>query len=213
MPGERFPGAEVPELNPAPPLLVVISGPSGAGKDALLAELKRRGHPWHFPVTATTRPPRPGEQHGVDYLFLDDRAFQKMRERDQFLECAQFSDRWYGVPRSQVREGLKAARDVILKIEVQGAETVRQLAPETVSIFLAPASMAELAGRLNRRQTESAEEVQRRLQIARQELEQIGRYDYRVINADGCLDKAVSAVEAIITAEKCRVVPRIVSLF
>ena len=95
----------VPEANPAPPLLVVVSGPSGVGKDAALAELKKLDRPWHFAVTATTRPQRPEERDGIDYIFLDNDTFLKMKERDEFLECAQVYGRWYGVPRSQVRRG------------------------------------------------------------------------------------------------------------
>ncbi len=197
-------------MAPATPLLVVISGPSGVGKDAALVELKKLSPPWHFVVTATTRPPRPGEQDGVDYLFLDADTFHKMRERDQFLECAEVYGRWYGVPRSQVREGFNAGKDVVLKIDVQGAETVRQLAPEALFIFLVPGSFEELARRLGRRKTETPEEADLRLQVAREELSQVSRYDYRVINRDGCLQRAVAEIEAIIVAEKCRVIPRVV---
>ena len=200
-------------MAPAPPLLVVISGPSGVGKDAAIAELKKLALPWHFAVTATTRPPRPGERDGVDYLFLDADTFHKMRERDQFLECAEVYGRWYGVPRSQVREAFQDGKDVILKIDVQGAETVRQLAPEALFIFIVPASFAELAHRLGRRDTETPEEADMRLQVAREELSQVSRYDYRVVNREDCLQQAVEEIEAIIVAEKCRVVPRVVQLF
>ena len=201
---------DIKELAPAPPLLVVISGPSGVGKDAVLAELKKLPQPWHFAVTATTRPPRPGEQDGIDYIFLDSDTFLQMRERDQFLECAQVYGHWYGVPRSQVRQGFTAGQDVILKIDVQGAATVRQLAPEALFIFLLPGSLAELAQRLTQRQTETAAAVQLRLQTAQQELAQVSHYDYRVINHDGGLTQAAAAIAAIIAAEKCRVTPRVI---
>ena len=196
----------------APPLLVVISGPSGVGKDAVIEELKKKGRPWHFVISATTRSPRPGEQDGVDYIFLDEETFLEMRDGGQLLESAQYSGRWYGVPRSQVSDALEAGKDVFLKIEVQGADTVRQLAPDALFIFLAPASFDELAGRLARRQTEDAGEAQRRLEIARQELDRMARYDYCVVNRDGLLHEAVSDIEAIITAEKLRVNPRVVRL-
>ena len=198
---------------PPHPLLVVISGPSGVGKDAAIAELKSRDKPWHFVVTATTRAPRPGEQDGVDYIFLDTDSFQEMREQGQLLESAEYAGRWYGVPRSQVQNALAAGKDVFLKIEVQGADTIRQLAPGALFIFLAPASLEELAGRLAQRRTEDAQETERRLQIARQELAQVDRYDYRVINRDGGLEQAVAEIEAIITAEKCRVNPGKCSYF
>ena len=196
----------------SPPLLVVISGPSGVGKDSVIEELKKKDKPWHFTITATTRSPRPGETDGVDYIFLDTDKFLEMRDSGQLLESAEYSGRWYGVPRSQVADSLKQGKDVFLKIEVQGAETIRALAPESVLIFLAPASFEELAGRLGQRRTESPEEAVRRLEIARQELALVGRYDYCVVNRDGCLDEAVADIEAIIVAEKRRVAPRITKL-
>ena len=195
-----------------PPLLVVISGPSGVGKDAAITELKKKDSPWHFVVTATTRTPRPGEQDGKDYIFLETDTFQEMRENGQLLECAEYSGRWYGVPRSQVVEALAAGKDVFLKIEVQGADTIRQLAPDALFIFLAPGSFDELASRLGQRQTEEPIENERRLQIARQELTQVDRYDYCVVNHQGRLDRTVAEIEAIIVAEKCRVSPRKVQL-
>ena len=194
------------------PILVVISGPSGVGKDSAIDELKKRDRPWHFAITATTRAPRPGEQDGVDYIFLDEETFLEMRSRGQLLESAQYSGRWYGVPRSQVRDSLEAGRDVFLKIDVQGAETIRQLVPDALFIFLSPGSFEELEGRLTSRQTEDPAETTRRLEIARQELEQADRYDYCVINRDGRLDQAVSKIEAIIAAEKRRANPRVIRL-
>jgi guanylate kinase len=203
---------DIPEANPAPPLLVVLSGPSGVGKDAALAQLKKLDRPWHFVVTATTRSPRLGERDGVDYIFLDTETFRRMKERDELLECAEVYGRWYGVPRSQVRQALKEGRDVILKVDVQGAATVRQLAPEAVSIFMLPGSLQELQDRLAERMTETSPEMERRLKVAREELRQVGDFDYRVVNSTGHLDRAVADIDAIIAAEKCRVVPRVVQL-
>ena len=205
-----FSSLDIPEANAAPPLLVVLSGPSGVGKDAALEGLKKLDRPWHFAVTATTRPPRSGEQYGVDYIFLETETFHKMKERDQFLECAEVYGRWYGVPRSQVRQSLKNGKDVILKIDVQGAATVRKLAPEALSIMMVPASYAELRSRLNQRMSESAPDLELRLQTAKEELAQTSQFDYRVINRDGGLEQAIAEIDAIITAEKCRVVPRVV---
>ena len=202
----------VPEANPPPPLLVVISGPSGVGKDAALAELKKLDRPWHFAVTATTRPQRPGERDGVPYIFLDNDTFLKMKERDEFLECAQVYGHWYGVPRSQVRQGLHDGLDVILKVDVQGAATIRQLAPEAVSIFIVPRSLDELARRLAQRKTESSPEMELRLSMAREELARAGEFEYRVVNRDENLDQAIADIDAIVTAEKCRIVPRVVQL-
>ncbi len=197
-----------PDPNFTPPLLVVLSGSSGVGKDAAIAGLKELGRPWHFAITATTRPPRAGEQEGVDYIFLDDAAFTAMREKGEFLECAEVYGRWYGVPRSQVRQGLDAGQDVILKIDVQGAETVRRLAPDAVFIFMVPGSIGELRRRLASRMTETSREIELRLRAALDELARGEDFGYRVVNTDGNLERTVSSIDAIITAERCRAVPR-----
>lgn len=201
---------QIPEANPAPPLLIVLSGPSGVGKDAALAALKLLDRPWRFVVTATTRAQRPGEQDGVDYIFLETAAFLEMKERDELLECAEVYGNWYGVPRSQVREGLQDGKDVILKVDVQGADTVRKLAPEALFIFMVPGSFDELRSRLALRMTEKPAEIDLRLSIAWSELGRVADYDYRVVNHDDRLDQAIAEIDAIITAEKCRVHPRMV---
>jgi len=199
---------QVPESEPAPPLLIVLSGPSGVGKDAALNSLKLLDRPWRFVVTATTRPQRPGEQDGIDYIFLETDAFLEMKEQDELLECAQVYGNWYGVPRSQVSQGLKAGKDVILKVDVQGADTVRRLAPEALFIFMIPGSFDELRDRLTQRMTERPSEIDLRLSIAWSELGRVAEYDYRVVNRDDQLDQVISEIDAIITAEKCRVRPR-----
>ena len=163
-------------------------------------------------MTATTRPMRAGERDGLDYIFLDPDTFARMRERDEFLECAEVYGRWYGVPRSQARDALRAGRDVILKIDVQGAATIRRLAPESLLIFLIPPSLADLRRRLQGRMTESEAELTRRLRTAEDELSRIREYDYRVVNENGGLGKAAADIDAIIAAEKCRVTPRLVQL-
>ena len=202
----------LPEAQPAPPLLVVLSGPSGVGKDAAIEELKQLDRPWRFVVTATTRQPRPGEQEGRDYIFLELDTFLKMKERDQFLECAEVYGNWYGVPRNQVRQGLQEGCDVILKIDVQGADTVRRLAPEAVSIFMVPPSYEELRRRLTLRMTDTSSDIERRLNQAWTELARAADYDYRVVNHDGQLHRAIADIDAIIGAEKCRVRPRMVQM-
>ena len=202
--------SELPQASPAPPLLVVISGPSASGKGSLLAALRDLDRPWHFAVTATTRPMRAGEVDGKDYIFLDVDTFLRMRERDELLESAQVYDRWYGVPRQQVRDPLIAGRDVILEIDVQGAATIRSIAPEALTIFVMPASMDELRSRLAGRGTEDGAEMQRRLDEASVELGRMHEFDYRVVNRNGQLDDAVHEIDAIIAAEKCRVNPRLV---
>ncbi len=198
---------------PAPhPLLVVLSGPSGVGKDAALTELRKLDRPWHFAVTATTRPPRPNERDGVDYVFLDTGSFQEMLRRNEFIESAQVYGRWYGVPRSQVLRGMDSGKDVILKIDVQGAQTVREAAPEAVSIFMAPGEVDDLRRRLSQRMTEDTPEMERRLEVARSELDRAREFEYLVVNRAGDLAQAVADIDAIISAEKCRVSPRKVKL-
>ncbi len=198
---------DIPAIQPSPPLLVVLSGPSGVGKDAALAELKGLDRHWHFVVTATTRPQRPGEQDGVDYIFLDTETFLAMKDRDEFLECALVYGRWYGVPRSQVLQGFQEGKDVILKIDVQGADTVRRLAPGALFIFMLPASFQELQERLAGRMTESSPELDLRLKTAGEEMKQASKFDYRVVNQDGGLERAVAQIDSIITSEKCRTDP------
>ncbi|CAI8042299.1 Guanylate kinase [Geodia barretti] len=202
--------SELPHASPAPPLLVVISGPSASGKSSVVSGLRQLERPWHFAVTATTRPQRSGEVDGRDYIFLEVETFLRMRERDELLESAQVYDRWYGVPRQQVRDPLIAGKDVILGIDVQGAATIRQIAPEALTIFVMPASLDELSSRLSGRGTEGAAEMQRRLDEASVELARIAEFDYRVVNRNGELDATVHEVDAIIAAEKCRVNPRLV---
>ena len=199
---------QVPESEPAPPLLIVLSGPSGVGKDAALNALKLLDRPWHLVVTAPTRPQRPGEQDGIDYIFLETAAFLEMKEQDELLECAQVYGNWYGVPRSQVSQGLKEGKDVILKVDVQGADTVRKLATEALFIFMVPGSFDELRDRLTQRMTERPSEIDLRLSIAWSELGRVAEYDYRVVNRDDQLEQVIAEIDAIITAEKCRVHPR-----
>jgi guanylate kinase len=194
------------------PLLVVISGPAGVGKDAVLRELRKRGIQAHFGVTATDRPRRPNEVHGRDYYFVNTAEFQRMIEAGELLEHALVYDKNYGIPRKPIREALEAGLDVIVRLDVQGAATVRRLAPEAVLIFLAPSSEEELAERLRRRGTDSPDQLALRLGKFREEMERIPEFDYVVLNRDNHLDEAVDRVVAIITAEHCRVRQRTVRL-
>ena len=194
------------------PLLVVLSGPSGVGKDAALIALRALGRPWHFVVTATTRTIRPGEQDGVDYHFLQPAQFQTLMDKGELLEHAQVYGNWYGVPKQQIRDALHRGQDVIAKIDVQGAATIKKLAPESVLIFLAPSNMEELRSRLEARATETGADFERRVGTAWHEMEHLPDFDYRVINKEGRLDEAVMGIDAIITAERSRVVPRCVNV-
>ena len=193
-------------------MLVVLSGPSGVGKDAALAGLRELDRPWHFVVTATTRAPRPGEQDGVNHIFLDTETFLKMRERDEFLETAEVYGRWYGSPRPQVRKALKDGKDVILRIDVQGVASVKALVPESLGIFIVPESLGELRRRLTNRGSDASDDVEVRLAAAREELAQVNLFDYRVVNRHNRLAETVAEIDAIITAEKCRVMPRVAQL-
>lgn len=148
----------------------------------------------------------------MDYIFLAPEAFSRMMERDEFIECAEVYGRWYGVPRSQARDALRAGQDVILKVDVQGAATIRQMAHEALLIFVLPPSVEDLRQRLQGRMTESSGDMDRRLKTAEEELTHVHEYDYRVINENDGLQEAAAEIDAIITAEKCRVSPRLVQL-
>ena len=190
--------------NDSPPLLVVLSGPSGVGKDAALNELRKLDRHWHFVVTATTRTIRPGETDGVDYIFLDKPTFLKMKENREFVESAEVYGNWYGVPRSQVTDGLEAGKDVILKIDVQGAATVRQMAPNALFIFMVPGSFQELQDRLSQRMTESTSQMELRLKTAADEMKQATLFNVQVVNGEDRLDHAVADIDSAIANEKQR---------
>lgn len=190
---------------PSPPLLVVLSGPSGVGKDAALTELRKLDRPWHFVVTATTRKIRSGETDGKDYIFLDEPTFLDMKYRDEFVEFAQVYGNWYGVPKSQVIIGLEAGKDVILKIDVQGAATVRKMAPNALFLFMVPGSFEELQERLSQRMTESTLEIELRLKTAENEMNQGNGFDRQVVNSKDNLGQAVADIDAAIAEEKRRV--------
>lgn len=190
----------------------VLSGPSGVGKDSVTNELKRQGFPLSFCVTATTRRPRDNERNGLNYIFVDEETFARMRSNDELLEWAIVHDNNYGIPRAQVREGLRPGNDILITVDVQGGETLRRKLPGAVFIFLAPPTLEELPPRLKNRGTETPQELDKRLSRARQEMEYWPRYDYVVFNHSERLAEAVETIKAIITAERHRVNPRLVSL-
>jgi len=194
------------------PLLVVISGPSGVGKDTLLERMKERGYPIHFVVTATDRLPRPGEVHGVDYFFFTTEEFTRMIGQDELLEHAVVYGQHKGIPRQHVQDALASGKDVIMRIDVQGAATIRRLVPEAILIFLTASSEEELEQRLRARGGDSPEQLQKRIATAREEMKRLPEFDYVVVNRDKELDQAVDDVVAIIQAEHCRVGPRAVKL-
>ena len=195
-----------------PPLLVVISGPSGVGKDVLIQRLREQGLPCHFVVTATTRPPRQEEVDGENYIFVSMSEFADMIEQQELLEYALVYGDYKGIPKQQVRDALDSGKDVILRLDVQGAATVHRLAPEAILIFLAASSEEELIARLEARSTESIDQLKIRIATSRQEMKRLQEFDYIVVNRQDQLHEAVAQVVAIIEAEHCRVHPRRVRL-
>ncbi len=194
------------------PLLIVISGPSGVGKDTVVRTLQRRKNTLHFVVTATSRAKREKEIDGVDYIFVSEHEFLRMIADDELLEYARVYDQFKGVPKAQVRDALNSGKDVIMRVDVQGASTIRRLCPEAVLIFLTPANQAEWLQRLMERHSETEENLRLRIAMARQELTRTEEFDYVVVNEKDCLDEAVDTIEAIIEAEHHRVVPRRITL-
>jgi guanylate kinase len=190
-----------------PPLLIIISGPSGAGKDSVLQRMKEREFEFHFVVTATDRPPRSNEVHGIDYYFYTTAEFERMIDEGELLEHACVYGQHKGIPRAHVRQALASGQDVVMRVDVQGAETVKELIPEAITVFLTCESEDELISRLRQRRTESEEDLHHRLETVRREMARIPDFDYVVVNKHNALDTAVDDVAAIIRAEHCRSVP------
>ena len=179
--------------------LFVLSGPSGVGKDAVLSRMKELGSDFHYTITATTRPIRPGERDGVDYIFMSDDDFRRLIAEDGLLEWAEVYGNLYGVPKTQVTEALEHGRNVLLKVDVQGAATVKSLYPESLLIFLAPPSMDSLDSRLRERGTEQGEALCIKLRTAREEMEAAAWFDYQVVNHDDHLDEAVAEIVRLVS--------------
>ena len=186
--------------------LVIISGPSGVGKDTIIEALRERPRDpdYHYVVTCTTRAPRPGEVQDASYHFLSPEAFAALRDAGELLEFAEVHGNWYGTPRLEVAEALAQGHDVILKIDVQGASAVKQRAPDALLVFLVPPSMEELFQRLRSRATETADELELRQRNAAIELARTGDYDRVVINETNQQARTAAEIEAIITQEKRR---------
>jgi guanylate kinase len=194
------------------PLLIVISGPSGVGKDSVVSRMAEKRLPFHFVVTATTRSPRSDETHGIDYFFYTKDEFAEMIEQDELLEYALVYDDYKGIPKSQIRKAFSSGKDVVMRLDVQGAATIREIYPEALLIFLVTGSEPELEDRLKKRRTEKPEGLKLRIATARQELKRVIEFDYVVENRDSKLDEAVDMIEAIIIAEHQRVKHRKVKL-
>lgn len=194
------------------PLLIVISGPSGVGKDTVIERMKERGLPFHFVVTATTRPRRPDEIDGVDYFFVSHEEFERMIESDELFEHAIVYEDLKGIPKHQVKEAFNSGKDVVIRVDVQGAKTVRAKCPEALMIFLSTRNEKELIERLKARRTETDESLSLRIETALKEFGFVASFDYYVVNADCKLDETVDTVLSIIKSEHARTVPRKVSL-
>jgi guanylate kinase len=193
------------------PLLIVISGPSGAGKDTVIQRMKERNLPIHFVVTAATRPPRPNEVHGKDYFFYSHDEFAEMIEKGELLEYAIVYNDYKGIPKAQVRDALASGKDVVMRLDVQGAATIHRLCPDALMIFLTVCE-EDMINRLTDRQTESPEGLKLRVATARQEMTQIDTFEYVVVNREFHLDETVDTIISIITAEHHRVKQRKVTL-
>jgi guanylate kinase len=183
--------------------LVIISGPSGVGKDSIIAAMQRRtpAHERHYVITCTTRRRREGEIDGVSYLFVSPEDFKRLHDADNLLEASEVHGNWYGTPRDQVQSALSSGRDAILKIDVQGAHKVRAAVPGALLIFVVPPSIEILRERLVGRNTEASTDLERRFRDAADELARQAEYDHVVINETGLLERTAQAIDDIIAAE------------
>jgi guanylate kinase len=196
----------------SPNLLLVVSGSSGAGKDAVIDRMKELCVPVAHVVTATTRQQRPGEVDGIHYHFLSVERFNRMVEHGEMLEWASVYHNYYGVPRFAVADALQSGKDVVVKVDVQGAATIRRTVPGAVLLFIRAPSVQELEKRLRNRKSESSAEMAVRLGKAVDEYAQLPIFDYVLTNHEGRIDEVVAHIRAIISAEKLRVIPRHVEL-
>ena len=186
------------------PLLVVISGPSGVGKDAILEQLRIHRPDFFYAVTATTRPMRANEKDGYDYIFLSKNQFFDLLAKDEFLEHAEVYGNHYGVPKKQIREALNNATNAFVKIDVQGARTIKSLARNALLIFIAPPSLMELERRLRERKADSAAQMDIRIATAKHEMDQSSWFDSAVINDTDKLEDTVEQILEIVASEQNR---------
>ncbi len=188
------------------PQLIVISGPSGVGKDTIARSLiDTNPEQFYFVVTATTRPPRTGEVHGTDYFFVSNDQFAEMIDNNELLEYAVVYNDFKGIPKQQIRDAMASGCDVIMRVDVQGAATVRNLIPNAITVFLTTESESELVRRLRARQTETTEGLNLRIATARQEMKRIHEFNYWVVNPAGEPDRAVQQIASIIEAAHCEI--------
>lgn len=187
------------------PRVFVISGPSGVGKDAVIERMRERHPDFHYVVTATTRPRRPGEIDGIHYYFMSVEEFTAQLEQNEFLEAALVYGNWYGVPKGRIRSALQSGKSVVVKVDVQGSATILDMIPEAVLIFLVPPSMSELLMRLRSRKTDDPDVLMQRLSTATRELAAARNFDYVIFNESDRLDETVQQISAVIVAESSRI--------
>lgn len=194
------------------PLIIVISGPSGVGKDAIVERIAEFGDAFYFTVTATTRPPRPAEVHGVNHIFVSTQEFRAMIAKGELLEWAETYGNLYGTPKDQVRTALVNGQHVLLRVDVQGAMAVKQLVPDALLVFISAPDKGVLASRLRRRGVNDEGDIATRLEAADAESRLADRFDYDVVNKEGALSETVRQILEIIDRESNRVPPRVMQL-
>ncbi|HZJ76649.1 MAG TPA: guanylate kinase [Oscillospiraceae bacterium] len=185
-------------------LLIVVSGPSGAGKGTVCRELLKNNPQIKISTSATTRKPRAGEKDGVNYYFITEDKFQRMMYEHEFLEYAVVYDNYYGTPKQYVMDNLHNGNDILLELDIVGALQIKKKFEDAVFIFILPPSLKELKNRIVNRGTESLPDIEKRYDAAISEIKQVMKYDYAIINDS--ISGAVYDIEAIVRAEKCRVV-------
>ena len=183
--------------------LIILSGPSGVGKGTVLSALMKEYDDIHYSVSATTRKPRVGEEEGNDYYFMSEEKFESLVEKNEFLEWAQVHNNYYGTPKKYVEKNLEQGEDVILEIDIQGAQQIKEKYPHGVFIFLLPPSLEELKSRIHRRGTETEKAIQTRMKNAEKEMDKVEDYDYAVVNDQ--IEDAINKLKSIIIAERCKV--------
>lgn len=194
------------------PLLVVLSGPSGVGKDTVLLQMKRQGCPFHYVITATTRPRRGKEKEDIDYHFITEKQFQQMIDDGEFLEWANVYGNFYGVPKKEMRQAMDRGMDVIVKVDVQGVATIKKKIPQAISIFIEPPSIEGLERRLKGRHSENPADLALRLGKAREEMKDLSLFDYVLTSHQGKVDEVIAGIETIVNNEKQQARPKIINI-
>ena len=194
------------------PLMIVISGPSGVGKDSVLRAMKKRDLAIHHVVTVNTRNPRPDEKEGVDYFFVSREKFEQMIANDEFIEYSRVYEDYKGVPKAQIRDALSSGKDVVLRLDVQGAEKIKNIYPQAILIFLLPSNQGDWYKRLGGRRLSHEKDLDTRILTVKEELIKARDFDYLVVNEQNKLTKTVELIESIITAEHQRAQPHKINI-